>query len=144
MHELHAERLEGQHLATDVSQGSTGKRHLEVALGWADGLRCGAGEFDVDSHQLEASGLVVCHTRVIVPAAERIDAVEDEVGAAVPEVAQVEDRVDHGRRVPRLDAPDLQAVAIEDLVAGRLAVVHQLGSAIFGDHAEEPDVGDSL
>src|SRR3954451_5689651 len=44
--------------------------------------------------------------------AERVEAVEGVVGAAVPEVAPVEDGVDRGRRVARLDLAGVEGTAL--------------------------------
>ncbi len=98
-------------------------RHLEPVRRRADRLRGEARVLEPHLHLLGralARGGAV-EERVRVAVAERVHAVEHVLGPHVPEVAVVEDRVDHRGRVARLDAahvaatpaqPDVEAVRI--------------------------------
>src|SRR5256714_15659601 len=67
--------------------------------GRADRLRGQRCARQADGDLLDPAARDVADTRAGVPGAEGVDAVEVVLRAAVPEVAEVEDRVDRRRRV---------------------------------------------
>ena len=92
----------------DVRERPPVRRHLEPVRRRTDGLRGEARVVQANLHPLGAQRILgAVDERVRVAVAERVHAVEQVLGPQVPEVAMVEDRVDHRRRVARLDATDV-------------------------------------
>src|SRR6266581_5668686 len=94
--------------------------HLERASGRPYGL--GGQARKGDAHALlcwrcaDRSAGIHPDTRIGVRVPEGTGAVEDAVGPAVPEVREVEDRVDNGRSIARLDAAGVGAAHVEHRV----------------------------
>ena len=103
-----------EHLPPELREGAAPDGHLDFAQRRPD--RLGSKARELDGNRLLGQTL----RRIVEPdpgggveRTEGIYAVEDEVGPAVPEVGEVEDRVDHGRRIARLYPPRIDAAECE-------------------------------
>ena len=123
---LQCERPSGYHFASEEREGAARKGHLHIAERRTHGLRRRRGivqrQFGVravdEADRLR--GLTrrcdVQHSGTWIEVADGIHAVEFTPRAAVPEAAEVEDGIDHGRSVPWLHPSDVHAVDAEDRV----------------------------
>ncbi|MND73406.1 hypothetical protein D3C80_649800 [compost metagenome] len=138
---LVAEHQGIEHALADVGKGAPAAGHLHCAAGWPHGLGRGRGV-------VEGQADLGCDRRLVgrgdedagirVAVAEGRETVEHEIGPAVPEVAQVEHRVDHRRRVAPGTAPHVDATDLEDAVGLLCALVEArlLGPNVVGiEHA---------
>src|SRR5690606_30895293 len=102
-------------------------RHLNLAIGRTHGLRGKAGKFDLNPLLCQRLvGLYGPDARAGIAVTKGCDTVENEVGATVPEIAQVVDGVDHGRSVARRHLPRVYAVDVKDRIGNGLVAVHWL------------------
>ena len=131
----HARR---QQLVADLREGAVSAGHLERAARRPHRLGGQAPQRNlyVDLLQLHADQLPDVVVRVPIP--EGVGAVEVVVGPPVPEVAEVIDGVDHGRRVARFDPshvhpPNGEAVRVGHAVA---SVDRGIGCCQGGKHLE--------
>ena len=145
MHVLALQYVAAEHLATDQRHdaevvAAVAERHLEVTQRRSHRLGRKAGVLHL--HRLDHDGcaLALENARPLVLLAERVLPVEPVVGASVPEVGEVEHRVDRRRRVPRLDAPRVGAVDVEDVVRNHGTAVYERAAV----HTVEPVKDDAL
>src|SRR5262249_42718834 len=92
---LHRERRKTQHLPAELGPRPPVIRHFDVVVHWTYGLR--SETRIVDQNPLRRRG-TVSHCECVVPRigrAERSEAREEIARAAVPEIAVIEDGVDH-------------------------------------------------
>ena len=123
VHELLAERPEREELAAELGEAPPRARHLDAIVRRPDflGRQASVGEGDLDrcrhavGHAQDPGGWV--------GRSRGVHAVEDVVRAAVPEVPEVEDRVDAEGRVPACDL----AIVAERAAENRPAAVHGAG-----------------
>ena len=136
--ELAAERRQAEELLPDLRPRAAGARHEVGAHGRTDRHRRDTAVIDGDGHRDDAAvELHLEHARGGVARPERADAIEDGVPAAVPQVAEVEDRVDDRRRVARRDPSDVRAPDVPDGV--RHTAAHLLGAAGHDVHELRPE-----
>ena len=126
MHLLRFERAPREHLAPEGPESVARTGHFEVAQCGAHGLRGEAriGQLHTHRHHRAVEAHLE-HLGIRVAVAEGIHTVEHVVRAPVPEVAEIEHRVDHRGRVARGDLAGERAVHVE--LVGR-AVVAGLGA----------------
>ena len=142
MHPLGRQRAQTDQLASQIRECLARARHFEIAQWRANGLRCEAGIVDQRLDQLELDAAVSMGgvrqqdasrrrmrvARLARPSrdlecarAERINAIELIVRATIPELPVVEYRVDHGRRLARLNFPVDQTIGVERVASGAIA-----------------------
>src|SRR5262249_51688656 len=134
MHVLGSERQPCQQLMTEVGEGLIGAGHLEVAEGWSNGLRCQAAIDKCDWLRDDPLRRRYQNMRVGVPESEGIGAIKDVVGPAIPEVADVEHRIDRAWRLSWLHFARGIGPGVED---GRIRgpTVLLVAAADVGDKA---------
>src|SRR5215471_18387876 len=98
MDALFCQGFQAHHLLADVGECTILPGHLKIAARRAHRLRCQAGVGDADEHITQRAPDILLDSAMAISEAERIHPVEDETGPSIPEVVEVEDRVDHGWR----------------------------------------------
>src|SRR5260221_8657755 len=111
---LVVERRPQGEFPAEIGKAAVRARHLEVAKRRSDRLRRQRGSCQQKWLQRQRAACRVedSDAGARIARTEGIDAVEIHVGAAVPELANIEDCIDDGRRIPRLDFSGQQASSI--------------------------------
>src|SRR5690348_12760866 len=91
--------MEREHAAAEHGPGAPVVGHLDVVHGRPDRLRGQARILYADGYGRQLPVAQTQHVGARIGIAEGGDPGKDVAGAAVPEVAEVENRVDDGRRV---------------------------------------------
>ena len=114
MHLLRGQAPQWQHFPAQLLEGLVGARHLEIIRRWPDGLRSQAGVVQLHRYPGRCPvGMRLQHSCAGVPVAKWVVAVENIIGPAVPEVAEVKDSIDHRRGIARCHAARQDAVHAE-------------------------------
>src|SRR6185369_10218049 len=123
MDKLLSERRETEHLTAQLREGAAPEGHFGIIERWSGGLGGETGKLDGHRFLHERAVVVEPDSGRGVQGAEGINAVEHEVGATVPEIVEVENRVDIGRRVAGRYPAHVEAASLEDLVGNGGAVI---------------------
>jgi len=86
---------QGEHLLAQLGKGASLERHHHVAYRWGNSLGSQAGVGDGDELLDQCCAVVDPDAGVLIQRAEWVYTVEEVVGPTVPEIAVVEDGVDH-------------------------------------------------
>ena len=149
MHELEIQRASAQEFPTELRKPSSGRGHLEVAQHRTNGLGRQACVVDADLDPTYFFVRVGFPDHGIVSTlAEWIDSIELVLGPSVPEVALIEDGVDHRGGVSRCDASRVQVSHMEDVIGSergffRLSVATQSTRSAQGDALGSGDIVDT-
>src|SRR5436853_309929 len=106
---------------------SSATRHLAFRERRSHGLRCQTTRLDGNPLALEISVRIdLPHEGRRIEVAERADTVEDVIRTPVPEVVEVEYRIDHARRVARLDSSGVDLMDLKHRIGIAIADIGSL------------------
>src|SRR6185369_11433769 len=117
------------HLLSELWKGTSREGHLGIVEWRSGGLGGEACEFDGNllflQYRIQCRPCVEPYPGAWIERAEGVDAVEEEVGPAVPEIVEVKDRVDVGWRVARRYPSHVGASYLKDRIGDNGPRVHR-------------------